>query len=98
MIIRIVVKREFENLLRARARLAIAVPLALLLIFGLRAEQLFRTREYLLIYVVSGLTGNLLTLLFGPEMISAGASSHSTSRRAPIRSWSRPGSGIAASV
>jgi rhomboid protease GluP len=45
-----------------------------LLIFGLRAEELFSLKEYLLIYFLSGLAGNLLTLLFGPNMISAGAS------------------------
>jgi rhomboid protease GluP len=45
-----------------------------LLIFGLRAEEIFSTPEYLLIYFLSGLAGNLLTLLFGPNMISAGAS------------------------
>jgi rhomboid protease GluP len=45
-----------------------------LLIFGLRAEEFFAIHEYLLIYLGSGLVGNLLTLLFGPIMISAGAS------------------------
>ena len=45
-----------------------------LLVFGLRAEELFSLREYLGIYFLSGLAGNLLTLLFGPAMISAGAS------------------------
>jgi rhomboid protease GluP len=45
-----------------------------LLIFGLRAEELFNIQEYLAIYFLSGLAGNLLTLLFGPSMISAGAS------------------------
>jgi rhomboid protease GluP len=45
-----------------------------LLIFGLRAEEMFSTPEYLLIYFLSGLAGNLLTLLLGPDMISAGAS------------------------
>jgi rhomboid protease GluP len=45
-----------------------------LLIFGLRAEELFSLKEYLLIYFLSGLTGNLLTLLFGIDMVSAGAS------------------------
>jgi rhomboid protease GluP len=45
-----------------------------LLIFGFRAEELFSSEEYLLIYLVSGLAGNLLTLLQGPEMISVGAS------------------------
>jgi rhomboid protease GluP len=44
-----------------------------LLIFGLRAEELFDTKEYLLIYLLSGLSGNLLSL-FIPEMVSAGAS------------------------
>jgi rhomboid protease GluP len=37
-----------------------------LLIFGLRAEEMFNIEEYLLIYFLSGLAGNLLTLLFGP--------------------------------
>jgi rhomboid protease GluP len=45
-----------------------------LLIFGLRAEELFSTKEYLAIYLLSGLSGNLLTLLLGPNMISVGAS------------------------
>jgi rhomboid protease GluP len=45
-----------------------------LLIFGLRAEELFSLKEYLLIYFLSGLTGNLLTLLFEIDMVSAGAS------------------------
>jgi rhomboid protease GluP len=45
-----------------------------LLIFGLRAEEFFSLPEYLLIYFLSGLGGNVLTLLFGPDMVSAGAS------------------------
>ena len=46
-----------------------------LLIFGLRAEEMFSIQEYLLIYLLSGLAGNLLTLLFGPlAPPSAGAS------------------------
>ncbi|MFW6117808.1 MAG: rhomboid family intramembrane serine protease [Thermoproteota archaeon] len=45
-----------------------------LLIFGLRAEEFFAIYEYLAIYLLSGLAGNLLTLLFGPLMISTGAS------------------------
>lgn len=45
-----------------------------LLIFGLRAEELFSVQEYLLAYLLSGLAGNLLTLLLGPSMVSAGAS------------------------
>lgn len=45
-----------------------------LLIFGLRAEELFTLPEYLLIYFLSGLAGNILTLLMGPTVVSAGAS------------------------
>lgn len=45
-----------------------------LLIFGLRAEELFTIQEYIAIYLLSGLAGNLVTLLFGPYMVSAGAS------------------------
>lgn len=45
-----------------------------LLIFGLRAEEMFDAKEYLLIYFISGLAGSLLTLLMGPYMISVGAS------------------------
>ncbi|MDH5375912.1 MAG: rhomboid family intramembrane serine protease [Candidatus Bathyarchaeota archaeon] len=45
-----------------------------LLIFGLRAEELFAIQEYFLIYFSTGLAGNLLTLLFDPSMVSAGAS------------------------
>ena len=45
-----------------------------LLIFGLRAEELFTEKEYLAIYFVSGLFGNILTLLLGPQVVSVGAS------------------------
>jgi rhomboid protease GluP len=46
-----------------------------LLVFGIRAEELFALSEYILIYFSSGLAGNLLTLLFGPlAPPSAGAS------------------------
>jgi rhomboid protease GluP len=45
-----------------------------LFIFGLRAEELFSVQEYFAVYFLSGLAGNLLTLLFGPSMVSAGAS------------------------
>jgi rhomboid protease GluP len=46
-----------------------------LLIFGLRAEEVFDIQEYLGIYLSSGLAGNLLSLLFGPSAPpSAGAS------------------------
>lgn len=45
-----------------------------LLIFGLKAEELFSTTQYLMIYFGSGLFGNFLTLLLGPNVVSAGAS------------------------
>lgn len=45
-----------------------------LLIFGLRAEELFTDTEYYTVYLASGLTGNLLSLLLPPLTISAGAS------------------------
>lgn len=46
-----------------------------LLIFGLRAEGLFKIEEYLAVYFIPGLSGSLLTLLFGPlAPPSAGAS------------------------
>ncbi|MCS7096376.1 MAG: rhomboid family intramembrane serine protease [Candidatus Bathyarchaeota archaeon] len=45
-----------------------------LIVFGLRAEELFSKAEYLAIYFLSGLTGNILTLALGPTVLSAGAS------------------------
>ena len=45
-----------------------------LLIFGLRAEELFKETEYLAIYFISGLFGNVLTLCLGPNVVSVGAS------------------------
>ncbi len=45
-----------------------------LLIFGLRAEEMFSLPEYLGIYFLGGLVGNLLSLVFGPLFISVGAS------------------------
>ena len=45
-----------------------------LLIFGYRCEDLFSNRDYLIIYLVSGLAGNLLSLLLGPYSISGGSS------------------------
>ncbi|MGB9960208.1 MAG: rhomboid family intramembrane serine protease [Candidatus Bathyarchaeales archaeon] len=45
-----------------------------LTVFGLRAEELFTLPEYLATYFLSGLTGNLLTLFLGPNIVSAGAS------------------------
>ncbi|MDR0797243.1 MAG: rhomboid family intramembrane serine protease [Nitrososphaerota archaeon] len=48
--------------------------LMFLLIFGLRAEDLFSLPEYLGIYILGGLAGNLLTLLYGVNYVSVGAS------------------------
>jgi rhomboid protease GluP len=45
-----------------------------LLIFGIRAEDLFSKKEFFFIYFASGLSGNLLTLLMPPLTLSAGAS------------------------
>jgi rhomboid protease GluP len=45
-----------------------------LLIFGIRAEDLFGKIRYLMLYFVTGLSGNLLTLLMGPYIVSVGAS------------------------
>jgi len=48
--------------------------LLFLLIFGLRGEEMFSLQEYLGIYILGGLAGNLLSLVFGPNFISVGAS------------------------
>jgi rhomboid protease GluP len=50
-----------------------------LLVFGLRAEDLFTLPQYVATYFLSGLAGNVLTLFlgeafFGPGLVSAGAS------------------------
>src|SRR5450756_771337 len=45
-----------------------------LLIFGLRGEEMFSLPEFLSIYLVGGLVGNVLSLVFGPFFISVGAS------------------------
>jgi len=45
-----------------------------LLIFGLRGEEMFSLPEFLSIYLVGGLVGNVLSLAFGPDFISVGAS------------------------
>ena len=52
----------------------LAGNLMVLLIFGLRAEEIFSLPECLAIYLLGGLTGNLLSLTFGPEYLSVGAS------------------------
>jgi rhomboid protease GluP len=45
-----------------------------LLIFGLRGEEMFSLPEFLGIYFIGGLAGNVLSLAFGPAFISVGAS------------------------
>ena len=53
----------------------IALNMLFLIIFGLRAEELFTTEEYFSVYMLSGLSGSLLTLFFmAPNTLSAGAS------------------------
>jgi rhomboid protease GluP len=53
----------------------IALNMLFLIIFGLRAEELFTTEEYFAVYMLSGLSGSLLTLfLMSPNTVSAGAS------------------------
>jgi rhomboid protease GluP len=45
-----------------------------LLIFGLRGEEMFSLPEYLAVYILGGMAGNVLSLLLGPDLISVGAS------------------------
>lgn len=45
-----------------------------LLIFGLRGEEMFSLIEYLAVYIIGGLAGNLLSLIMGPNLFSVGAS------------------------
>jgi len=52
----------------------IAGNMLFLLIFGLRGEEMFSLPEYLVIYIVGGLAGNLLSLALGPNLLSVGAS------------------------
>ncbi len=53
----------------------LALNMLFLLIFGFRAEELFSTEEYFFVYFLSGLSGNLLTLLLmDSSTLSAGAS------------------------
>jgi rhomboid protease GluP len=53
----------------------IAGNMVFLLIFGLRSEEMFTLPEYLSIYFLGGLTGNLLSLLLLPlDVPSVGAS------------------------
>ncbi len=45
-----------------------------LFIFGLRGEEMFSLPEYLGIYLVGGFVGNVVSLAFGPNLLSVGAS------------------------
>lgn len=45
-----------------------------LFIFGLRAEEMFSLPEYLGIYFIGGIVGNVVSLAFGPMLLSVGAS------------------------
>lgn len=45
-----------------------------LLLFGYRAEDFYNWKQFLLIYLVSGIAGNVLGLALGMEFYSAGAS------------------------
>ncbi len=45
-----------------------------LLVFGLRGEEMFSLPEYLGVYILGGLAGNMLSLLLGPNLVSVGAS------------------------
>lgn len=53
----------------------IALNMLFLIIFGLRAEDLFSNTEYFTVYMLSGLAGNILTLfIMSTNTVSAGAS------------------------
>jgi len=52
----------------------IAGNMLFLLIFGLRGEEMFSLPEYLGVYLLGGLAGNVLSLALGPNMVSVGAS------------------------
>jgi rhomboid protease GluP len=52
----------------------LAGNLFFLLVFGLRAEEMFSLSEFFGIYFLGGLAGNLLSLTLGPILISVGAS------------------------
>ncbi len=45
-----------------------------LLIFGLRGEEMFSLPEFLAVYILGGLAGNVLSLALGPSLVSVGAS------------------------
>jgi len=64
----------FTSMFIHASLLHVGSNLIFLVIFGLRVEELFSLPEYIGIYFLGGLTGNLLTLLYGPHYLSVGAS------------------------
>jgi rhomboid protease GluP len=53
----------------------LALNMFFLVLFGFRAEELFKTEEYFVIYITSGISGSILTLFLMPiYTLSAGAS------------------------
>jgi rhomboid protease GluP len=52
----------------------LAGNMVFLVIFGLRGEEMFSLPEFLAIYILGGLAGNVLSLIMGPELVSVGAS------------------------
>ncbi|HUY01024.1 MAG TPA: rhomboid family intramembrane serine protease [Candidatus Deferrimicrobium sp.] len=48
--------------------------LIFLLLYGYRAEDFYNWKQYLVIFLLAGLIGNLLGLILGPDFLSAGAS------------------------
>jgi rhomboid protease GluP len=48
--------------------------LIFLLLYGYRAEDFYNWKQYLVIFLLAGLLGNLLGLILGPDFLSAGAS------------------------
>jgi rhomboid protease GluP len=64
----------FSSMFIHASLLHLAGNLMFLLIFGLKAEEMFTLPQYLGIYLLGGLTGNLLSLSFGPAYLSVGAS------------------------
>jgi rhomboid protease GluP len=53
----------------------LALNMLFLIIFGLRAEELFQTEEYFFVYLLSGISGSILTFFLMPiYTLSAGAS------------------------
>ena len=52
----------------------IVVNMVTLYFIGMQIEYLFGASRYLLIYLVSGLCGNIASFVFNPDSVSAGAS------------------------